>query len=282
MALLADSKKIYDAVASKLNTTEGLLIGKIGTIECDVLWELVSGTYNKGSANILEKNAGVFPSTPASVKAWGEAMLQALDASDILALGWYAPTAKKEERLLKLWKGASVTLRALEPYYLDSSTSRWTDLLADSRVCVVSSFTQTAESQTKRSGKIWPNGLPKAIWSWVRTGYAPSVALGKAGWDSAESWEEAVNSVVTDVMKTDSRIVLIGCGGLGMLIGSKLKERGKICIVMGGAIQVLFGIKGRRWENHELSKFWNDAWVWPAADETPGLASGVERSCYWK
>jgi hypothetical protein len=67
-----------------------------------------------------------------------------------------------------------------------------------------------------------------------------------------------------------------------MIIGAALKEAGVVCIVMGGAIQVFFGIKGERWANHDVIRgFWNDQWVWPSVDETPGGAKDVEGSCYW-
>jgi hypothetical protein len=52
--------------------------------------------------------------------------------------------------------------------------------------------------------------------------------------------------------------------------------------VLGGATQVLFGIKGKRWETHDvISKFWTDAWVWPSLEETPGGAGDIEGGCYW-
>ena len=83
-------------------------------------------------------------------------------------------------------------------------------------------------------------------------------------------------------MKSGARFALIGCGGLGMPIAKMLKDRGVISIVMGGAIQILFGIKGKRWANHSvISKFWNDAWVWPLKEETPDMASSIEGGCYW-
>jgi hypothetical protein len=95
-------------------------------------------------------------------------------------------------------------------------------------------------------------------------------------------WQEAVDAVVQTVMKTPARIALVGCGGLGLLIGHELKKKGLIVIVMGGAIQVLFGIRGGRWKHHEvISNFWNDAWVSPAKTETPGLAKTIENGCYW-
>jgi hypothetical protein len=67
-----------------------------------------------------------------------------------------------------------------------------------------------------------------------------------------------------------------------MIIGSHLKSAGLICIVMGGAIQVMFGIKGGRWERHPvISTFWNSSWVWPSVEETPIGAGNVEQACYW-
>ena len=68
-----------------------------------------------------------------------------------------------------------------------------------------------------------------------------------------------------------------------MLIGSELKQRGVIAIVLGGATQVLFGIKGMRWATHSvISEFWNEAWVWPKQSETPLGASSIEGACYWE
>jgi len=152
---------------------------------------------------------------------------------------------------------------------------------------VVSSFTETAAAQVAKGGEaiwsdnsIWPAGIE---WSWVKTGYAPCMSLGRGAWEcDAEKWEDAVAYVVEEVCKRDARIVLIGCGGLGMVIADALKGRGKICIVMGGAVQVFMGIKGRRWETHEfISRLWNENWVYPSAGETPGGALHVERGCYW-
>jgi 2-polyprenyl-6-methoxyphenol hydroxylase-like FAD-dependent oxidoreductase len=84
-------------------------------------------------------------------------------------------------------------------------------------------------------------------------------------------------------MKSGAEICIIGCGGLGMILGAELKRRGLQCIVLGGATQVLFGIKGRRWATHDvISKFWTDAWVWPSLEETPGGAATIEGGCYWE
>jgi len=177
-------------------------------------------------------------------------------------------------------------LRSLEPYYVGADL-KWTHLLAGKRVCVVSSFTKTIQKQLV-AATVWTGEnkflLPGSVdWCFAQTGYAPSLALGKCGWpEGVSSWSEAVDMIVEKVVKSGASVALIGCGGLGMIMGAELKRRGVSAIILGGAIQVLFGIKGTRWAVHPIiSKLWNDAWVWPAEDEVPGAAKMVEGGCYW-
>jgi len=284
------SRDILVAIQKALFSNTGLLVGRFGTIEVDVCWESENGFISKDMACVLERNAGVFPSSMDSIQKWVSATKEAFQGADILATGWYAPIVKREQTLIKNWNynGSQIVLRGLEPYY-STQPMRWTNALEGHNVCVVSSFTKSMAAQVKKGESvIWP-GACNTIWprnekwSWVNTGDAPSMSLGRASWEEdPESWEEAVAHVVGNVMNTNASIVLIGCGGLGMIIAGELKKRGKICIVMGGAIQVLFGIKGGRWKNHDfISKLWNEEWVYPSADETPGAAWAVENSCYW-
>jgi hypothetical protein len=108
--------------------------------------------------------------------------------------------------------------------------------------------------------------------------------MGNAEWpEEHASWEEAVDYVVKAVIVSNANVAIIGCGGLGMIIAGRLKARGISAIVLGGAIQVLFGIKGQRWATHSvISHFWNGAWVWPSPVEIPGAAVLVEGGCYWR
>ena len=280
------SHKVLQGIKTALEAGSGFLVGRFGTIEFEACW---AHEITKDIAFVLERNAGVFPSTVDSIRKWVSATKEAFQNSDILATGWYAPIVKREQLLLEKWNvsASQIALRGLEPYY-SSPELRWTRALAGQKVCVVSSFTATMASQiAKGESAIWSSAQgslwPAVEWSWVNTGYAPSMSLGRAEWpNDPSSWEEAVAYVVDRVMATEARIVLIGCGGLGMILAGELKKRGKICIVMGGAIQVLFGIKGGRWKNHEfISKLWNEEWVYPSAAETPGGAAMVENSCYW-
>ena len=289
------SEIVFKEVETALAEKRGSLLGRFGTIECETLYclKMQPGAVNEHQRGILERNAGVFPSDPASVRMWAERTRQAFQSADVLATGWYAPMVKMEKELLEGWdcSGAKhVSLRALEPYYVTEKQGRWTSLLAGRRVCVVTSFADTIARQVQKGEEaIWPDAsgslwAPGVSWSFVQTGYAPVLACGRAGWeDSPETWEQAVTGVVNEVDRVGAEIVLIGCGGLGMVIGGLLKKRGKICIVMGGAVQVLFGVKGERWRNHSvIGSFWNAEWSWPSAAETPAAAVEVESGCYWR
>jgi len=289
-AVEAGASLIRKCMEESLQNKQGCLIGRFGTIEFDVVNSYASGHVpSEQKRMILERHAGIFPNSVESVKGWANAMEEAVKQSDILATGWYAPIVQKEQTYLKhiSWNGSQVPLRSLEPYYVDKG-KRWTELLT--KVCAVTSFTKTASRQVQKGeGVVWPgeNGTlwpSHAEWHWVQTGYAPVLANGSAEWQpTVQSWESAVEQTVEKVLATGAEIVLLGCGGLGMILGERLKREGKCCIVMGGAIQVLFGIKGERWKTHPiLSKFWNDAWAWPSEEETPKNASLIEGSCYWK
>jgi hypothetical protein len=80
----------------------------------------------------------------------------------------------------------------------------------------------------------------------------------------------------------DYDVCIIGAGAYGLPLGAHAKLRGKVAIHMGGATQILFGIKGRRWDHHEvIGRLYRDSWVRPRPSEIPRAAGSVEDGCYW-
>lgn len=275
---------IKTALSEAFSLKKGCLIGRNGTIEIQV----VSGA--QGIEQVLELHAGVFPSTAASVQQWREEYKKALSAieEEPIVAGWYAPTAPIEKQILSVLCPCAphIPLRSLEPYYVEPAL-RWTSLLKGKRVAVISSFANTCISQTAKAAEIWgphwESLLPPATWIPIQTGYSPRLAAGRAEWSPAcRTWQVAIDNCVEKVTEAGVDIALIGCGGLGVPMAARLKELGLPCVVLGGAIQVLFGIMGNRWANHSvISRFWNDAWVWPPEEETPRGAGKIEGGCYW-
>jgi hypothetical protein len=290
-AIVMGAEVICNQIKDCLQQNKGCIIGRNGTIELSaLLYYRKHGTFYIDHLMTLERNAGVFPLDGPALKQWAEEYEEANRICEIIAAGWYKPLEKQEYELLATEnKGgyACVPLRSLEPYYVGKET-RWTNLLAGRRVCVVSSFVDTIQKQLHQRHMVWGENAESILptttsFSFVKTGYAPVLAQGRAEWNSCSTWKEAVDQVEAAVLKHKAEIVLIGCGGLGFPLAQRLKKAGKVAIVLGGAIQVLFGIKGERWKNHSvISQLWNNYWVYPSDHETPGGARGVENACYWK
>jgi hypothetical protein len=292
------AQQIYETMKS----SEPFFIGRNGTIELEVIfyWMLrrrdmgsVAVPYPQRFMDTISRNAGIFPATNESVDAWCKTYCEALGELNGLAAGWYKPLENIEAAILKVHASGTefrCALRSLEPYYVGQDL-QWTRTLAGKRVTVVSSFTDSIQKQIEGENfpRIWAHdkaGLlnpPGITWSFVKTGYAPALALGRCGWPSGiTSWQDAVTHVVAGVKESDADVAIIGCGGLGVPIGAELKRHGISAIVLGGATQVLFGLKGTRWATHPIiSSFWNEAWIWPSESEKPNGAVLVEGGCYW-
>ena len=277
--IVCGAREICKCIKRALETDEGALIGRNGTIELEQMI-----FYDPYKVSVLERNAGIFPKT--AIPVWRIMSIDATVDADVLCTGWCLALKDAEQNALEEWnsKGVKIPLRSLEPYYV-SSEERWTKFLKGQTVSVVSCFTNTMQSQLPNLSKLFPSEVfPSDItWKWVQTGHPPGVAYGINEWPSEITDSiEAIDWIVSKVVEQGSRFALIGCGGIGMLVAHRLKERGVIAIVLGGAIQVLFGIKGLRWKYHSvISKFWNEHWVSPSEAETPRGSLSIEGGCYW-
>lgn len=298
--ILAGALQISDCFRAMENGNP-FCIGRNGTIELEVLYFYLVRRkdaaypipYPERLHTEIQRNAGIFPGTFRAIDNWCEAYLSALQSFTGLAAGWYAPLKVIEHGILAKYAPQvkfKMPLRSLEPYYVVKQ-HWWTQHLAGKKVAVVSSFASTMSKQLWKMDAVWTGergGLipagEVADWSFIQTGYAPITALGVGGWPAGiASWKEAVELLKSRVLESGAQVALIGCGGLGMILAAALREHGVSSIVLGGAIQVLFGIRGARWERHDvISKFWNPAWTWPAPEEIPNGAHFIEGACYWR
>jgi hypothetical protein len=263
---------VCEAIQSALETGDPLLIGRNGSTELSYLL-----TDNLVAWGPFLEQAGVWN----KYEEFKSDTLAAIDACDLLVVGWYEPLVAQEEQLLSKYAGQRITLRDLEPWH----SSRFSELFAGQHLTVISAFADTIAKQYNRRTEIWSDGLLPELsqLTTIRTGFSPRIAGSnqRCRWpQNIRSWLDAVNHIVEQVPAT-SRIVLVGCGAIGMPVARRLKERGHIVIVMGGVMQLLFGIKGRRWRKEPIADSWNDAWTGPAPHEKPAAANLIEAACYW-
>lgn len=95
------------------------------------------------------------------------------------------------------------------------------------------------------------------------------------------TWFEALEYQKKQIDSTDFDIALIGCGAYAFPLGAYVKSKGKKCVITAGATQLLFGIKGARWDHAETPVPYNDSWIRPNNDEKPVMAETVENGFYW-
>ena len=97
-----------------------------------------------------------------------------------------------------------------------------------------------------------------------------------------ETWFDALDYMYEETKKYDYDVAILGCGAYGMPLAAKLKKDGKKVIVMGGVLQMLFGIKGKRWDDEpKAAALYNENWVVPDPTLKPKRAETVEGGCYW-
>ena len=91
-----------------------------------------------------------------------------------------------------------------------------------------------------------------------------------------------------EISKIDFDVALLGCGGYGLLISNYIYTNlNKSVIYIGGGLQLLFGIMGKRWENIDLWKkiiAENDTkFIRPLREEHISNKKNLEELCdgYW-
>jgi len=218
--------------------------------------------------------SGFFPPEPAAIERFSTLMYEDMAQLDILG-SW-----RREEYFLHLHllHVKRVPLPALEPYL---SAHPWSEALEGKRVLVVHPFSRTIESQYNnhrlqlfQDCRVLPEFQSLATIRAVQT-----IAGNKSQY---ADWFKALDAMKVAMDAVEYDVALIGCGAYGFPLAAHAKRRGKLAVHLGGATQILFGIRGNRWDaNPQISRLYNEWWVRPAPEERVGGAERVENACYW-
>jgi hypothetical protein len=232
----------------------------------------------------INKYSGFYFEDLSQVSNFFDAYDKALLATDILGAGGTAFAWIESRYLENIKKIISVGMTApwVEAYYPSISEIPWANSLNDKRVLVISPFTESIVKQHEIIDKVFPNSnYPKFVLTTIK---APQTL----GFESKAkpSWFENLNQIKQLMLKEDFDIALVSAGAYSYLLAHYAKTLGKIGIHNGGALQLFFGIMGKRWESdwegeNYLKKYVNEYWVRPSAKEKPLKADQVEDGCYW-
>ena len=239
--------------------------------------------WNERTIQDIQQCSGFFPANPQTISKFTKLMLKDVTELDLLAL-WFG----KEKQLPLPSNCKFIHLLMLEPYW---SSHPWTNVLKDKKVVVVHPFAELIEYQyINHRNELFDN--PDILPSFNLRTVKAVQSLGGENNDFKD-WFEALQWMENEIDKEDYDVCLIGCGAYGFPLAAHCKRNGKKAIHMGGALQLLFGIKGKRWENPSYARNWHmkpedfylkmlshKNWVRPDEFRTRN-SSQIEGGCYW-
>lgn len=233
--------------------------------------------WNKKLLEHMQFNAGFFPPTPKNITRFCELMI--CESANVDILGSWLANERFFEKELR--HSIRVGREPLNPYF---SKNPWTKALENKKVLVVHPFAYSIESQYKKRELLFEN---KDILPAFELKTIKAVQSIKGEQTAFTDWFEALEYMKTQIDKIDFDVCLIGCGAYGFPLAAHVKRAGKKAVHLGGSLQLLFGIKGKRWETPDYNSQYNYAalmnehWVRPCEEEKPKNAHKVENACYW-
>ncbi|MGD9679059.1 MAG: hypothetical protein AB7V16_12015 [Vulcanibacillus sp.] len=221
-------------------------------------------------------NCGFFPPTHIMFLKFKNEMLQSIQQCDLMCV-WYNIM---EDYLIKKYLSNESILTHRNIFDFWQFDVPFTYALKGKKVLVVSPFDTLIKNQYSKRELLFSNSY--VLPAFDLTTIKAVQTSGGATDDRFSDWFEALDYMYNEAMKLDFDIAILGCGAYGYPLAAKLKQAGKIAIHMGGVTQILFGIKGARWDVHpQASKLYNEYWVRPTELDKPKNADSVEDGCYW-
>lgn len=281
-----------DLIKEELLSKKPSLITRFGAVEMTCLLDSLNGPsfqhisdylslktdsigWRSSTIKSMRNNAGFFTPSKKYLKAYGDLLYRLLPNIDILG-SWLQSEAYFDTELLQ---AVRVRLVDLEPYYHDSP---WSAILQGKRVLVIHPFVETIRYQYEnRREKLFENKdvLPAFELKTIKA--VQSIAGNKP--EGFKTWFDAFEYMKSEIDRCEFDYAIIGCGAYGMPLAGYIKEQGKKAIHLGGATQLLFGIRGKRWDECDFfrEKFVNEYWIKPFKEDYPAGYEKVEGGCYW-
>lgn len=285
-------------IYERLNSKKPLMISRFGSVELDAInmclalkeksickriKNFIEDKYDdfmfsQSKIAALKNNAGFFDADRKKLDLFTDLYLKSMTDIDILGSWHYKEKYVSQYMPIDVKK---IPLWFLEPYFFDKPA--WSRVLTGKKVLVVHPFTETIKKQYKKRDKLFHNPDILPIFE-LKTIKAVQTIAGET--TNFNSWFDALEYMKNEISKVvDFDICIIGCGAYGLPLASYVKSLGRQAIHLGGATQILFGIRGKRWEEGYGTEFYqkmmNEYWVRPSIDEIPKNKNLVEEGCYW-
>lgn len=305
---VTDRQEANTIISNTLRKGEPAMIARYGTTELNLVNNYVSvhsnvsltkqlASYVVDNTHLpwwetehfqyLKKYSGIFPVNMDTINRLCEIFLEDSKLIDVLGSHQYY------EKFMPL--NDRIQLLQLEVMYPFGVSKPWTSELKGKRVLVIHPFEDTIIEQYKKRDLLFQNQdiLPDFELLTLK-------AVQTVGDATSEfkDWFAALDYMKKQMEEIDFDICLIGCGAYGLPLAAHSKRLGKVGIHLGGGLQLLFGILGKRWVEQypeitpwvynnvpidiDYRYLFNEHWEYPLDSDKPKGADKVENACYWK
>jgi len=253
--------------------------GKIGATELHAINKLYNPLTEKMhpiplTGNIeyqITGSAGIHPLHEESFVKFCKYYLNGLSHIDALCLWTNIPFENVLDERYASSDRKLIDLGAFDPNPI------WTRSLSDKKIAIVSPFVDDYKYQMDRFS-FWDNQdwFPqRADFQFIESNYSQIIDPE----NGYLSWDEENKRLQNELMNLHNiDLVLIGCGAIGLPLASWVKTEMKTSAIhMGGPLQLLFGVMGKRWEHRDFN---NEDWIRPSR-QVNGPFSPIDGRCYF-
>jgi hypothetical protein len=278
------------AISRCLLSSAPCAIGKIGTTELLGLeffertirlsWPQAASWHRP--ARRLYDCSGLFPVRKDIFYRWNDEYRAALKALDVVAQWQPGEIFESvlEKKLIDqncphAFRAGFNLLRFIHP------TAPWVNDLAKLRWLVIHPFRQAILAQLPHLAELGvfldqvrPNLIQRAKDTRIISCPQFSYMVPPRHRD----WFESLEDLKAQMERETFDIALVGAGAWSLPLVAHAKKLGRKGIHLGGALQLVFGIKGGRFDPADI---YNQAWIRPLPEEIPKDFKKMEQGAYW-
>lgn len=281
-----------ELVSTLIHSSSGALVGRFGSTELrairrhflrtegsardKILGLLTEGRlpfFSRFENRKLAYDSGFYPLDKTHLTRFAHLMRDSMPSVDLL--GSWVPG---ESYFFESLKHAKVTeLGNLSPF---EAINPWSQALEGKRVLVIHPFARTISHQY---GTARESLFPETdLLPFFELDTLPAVQSLGGPDPRFPTWFDALHWMRDEALTRDFDVAIVGCGAYGFPLSALLKQAGRTAIHLGGLVQILFGIKGARWDKiPAIRNLYNSHWVRPFSDEVPPNAARLGQGSYW-
>jgi hypothetical protein len=214
-----------------------------------------------------ERQTGIFPTDAGFLRRFAATFADQVRQLD--AVGVWGTASEPELFARHAIPGKPVPYRLMEPDQSapDAPEQCFLPLLTGKRLLIVAPFARlladrctadTFEAVWAKTGKRWfaPAAVEAVEFPY---GYVTETGTHARFGDVLRLHEHICEKITAH----DCDVALIAAGALGIPLAAFVKRLGRVGLSLGGHLQVIFGVSGRRWKQDAFyrNRIMNDAWI---------------------